>query len=176
MMNKQTNGLFGLTAYCFFLEEKQMTPEEKLDSLGVMLPEVPKPLGSYVPFVRTGNIVYLSGILPLKGGKLTRTGKVGGSVIPEDAARDARTCAINALAILKSAVGSLNNVKRCVRISGYVASAPDFTGQPGVINGASDFMFEVLGEAGRHARSAVGVNVLPLDSPVEIEFIFEVGE
>jgi enamine deaminase RidA (YjgF/YER057c/UK114 family) len=153
-----------------------MIPEEKLDSLGIILPEVPKPLGSYVPFVRTGNVVYLSGILPLKGGKLTRTGRVGESVAPEDAALDARTCAINALAILKSAVGSLDKVKRCVRISGFVASAGEFTGQPKVINGASDLMFEVFGEAGRHARSAVGVNVLPLDSPVEIEFIFEVAE
>jgi enamine deaminase RidA (YjgF/YER057c/UK114 family) len=153
-----------------------VTPEEKLESFGIVLPEVPKPLGSYVPFVRTGNIIYLSGMLPLRDGKLTRTGKVGQSVEPGDAALDARTCAINALAILKSAVGGLNNVKRCLRISGYVASAPDFTGQPKVINGASDFMFEVFGEAGRHARSAVGVNVLPLDSPVEIEFIFEVAE
>jgi enamine deaminase RidA (YjgF/YER057c/UK114 family) len=153
-----------------------VTHEEKLDSLGIILPETPKSLGSYVPFVRTGNIIYLSGMLPLRDGKLTRTGRVGESVAPEDAALDARTCAINALAILKSAVGSLNNVRRCVRISGYVASAPDFTGQPKVINGASDFMFEVFGEAGRHARSAVGVNVLPLDSPVEIEFIFEVVE
>lgn len=153
-----------------------MTPEERLDSMGIRLPEAPKPLGSYVPFVRTGNIIYLSGILPLVAGKLTRTGKVGEAVKPEDAARDARTCAINAVAILKSAIGSLDKVKRCVRISGFVASAGDFTGQPGVINGASDFMFEVFGEAGRHARSAVGVNVLPVESPVEIEFIFEVAD
>ncbi len=153
-----------------------MTPEKKIDSLGIILPETPKPLGSYVPFVRTGNIIYLSGVLPMSGGKLTRTGRVGESVTPEDAALDARTCAINALAILKSAVGSLDKVKRCVRISGFVASDGEFTGQPKVINGASDFMFEVFGEAGRHARSAVGVNVLPLDSPVEIEFIFEVAE
>jgi enamine deaminase RidA (YjgF/YER057c/UK114 family) len=159
-----------------FFKEEFMTPEEKLDSLGIKLPEAPKPLGSYVPFVRTGDIIYLSGMLPLVEGKLTRTGKVGEAVKADDAARDARTCAINALAILKSAVGSLDSVKRCVRISGFVASAGDFTGQPGVINGASDFMFEVFGEAGRHARSAVGVNVLPLDSPVEIEFIFEVAD
>lgn len=153
-----------------------MTPEEKLDSMGIILPETPKPLGSYVPFVRTGNIVYMSGILPLTNGKLARTGKVGKSVTPEEAAGDARTCAINALAIMREAAGSLDKVRRCVRISGFVASAADFSGQPGVINGASDFMFEVFGDAGRHARSAVGVNVLPLDSPVEIEFIFEVEE
>lgn len=153
-----------------------MTPEEKLDSMGITLPEATRPLGSYIPFVRTGNVVYLSGILPLRDGKLTRTGKVGETVTPEDATGDARICAINALAVLKSAVGTLDSVKRCVRISGFVASAVDFTGQPGVINGASDLMFEVFGEAGRHARSAVGVNVLPLDSPVEIEFIFEVTD
>ncbi|MEJ2695964.1 MAG: RidA family protein [Candidatus Sulfobium sp.] len=153
-----------------------MTPEEKIDSMGITLPAVAKPLGSYVPFVRAGNIVYLSGILPLREGKLTKTGKVGESVTPEEAAGDARTCAVNAVAILKSAVGTLDRVRRCVRISGFVASAGDFTGQPKVINGASDLMFEVFGEAGRHARSAVGVNVLPLDSPVEIEFIFEVED
>jgi enamine deaminase RidA (YjgF/YER057c/UK114 family) len=153
-----------------------VTPEEKIDSMGITLPAVPKPLGSYVPFVRAGNIVYLSGILPLREGKLTKTGKVGESVTPEEAAGDARTCAVNAVAILKSAVGTLDRVRRCVRISGFVASAGDFTGQPKVINGASDLMFEVFGEAGRHARSAVGVNVLPLDSPVEIEFIFEVED
>jgi enamine deaminase RidA (YjgF/YER057c/UK114 family) len=153
-----------------------VTPEEKIDSMGITLPAVAKPLGSYVPFVRAGNIVYLSGILPLREGKLTKTGKVGESVTPEEAAGDARTCAVNAVAILKSAVGTLDRVRRCVRISGFVASAGDFTGQPKVINGASDLMFEVFGEAGRHARSAVGVNVLPLDSPVEIEFIFEVED
>jgi len=151
-----------------------VTPEEKIKSLGIDLPEIPKPLGSYVPFVRTGNLVYLSGMLPLKDGKLLKTGRVGEAVSLEEAMLCARTAAINALAVLKSAVGSLNNVNRCVKISGFVASSCDFIDQPKVINGASDFLFEVFGEAGRHARAAVGVNILPLNSPLEVEFIFEV--
>ena len=153
-----------------------MTPEEKIKSLGIDLPELPKPLGSYVPFVRTGNLIYLSGMLPLKDGKLLKTGRVGEAVSLDDAVLCARTAAINALAVLKSAVGSLNNVNRCVKISGFVASSCDFIDQPKVINGASDFLFDVFGEAGRHARAAVGVNILPLNSPVEVEFIFEVRE
>jgi len=153
-----------------------MTPEEKLKSLCIDLPGLPKPLGSYVPFVKTGSLVYLSGMLPLKDGKLLKTGRVGESVSLDEAVLCARTAAINALAVLKSAVGSLDNVKRCVKISGFVASSSDFTDQPKVINGASDFLFEVFGDAGRHARAAVGVNVLPMSSPVEVEFIFEVGE
>ena len=151
-----------------------MTPEEKIKSLGIDLPEIPKPLWSYVPFVRTGNLVYLSGMLPLKDGKLLKTGRVGEAVSLDDAVLCARTAAINALAVLKSAVGSLDNVKRCVKISGFVASSADFIDQPKVINGASDFLFDVFGEAGRHARAAVGVNILPLNSPLEVEFIFEV--
>lgn len=153
-----------------------MTPEEKLKTLGIELPVVPNPLGSYIPFVRTGNLIYLSGMLPLKEGKLLKTGRVGESVTLEEAVRCARVSAINALAVLKSAAGSLDNVKRCVRISGFVSSAPDFTDQPKVLNAASDLIFEVFGEPGRHARAAIGVNVLPLNSPVEIEFIFEVRD
>jgi len=153
-----------------------MTPEEKLRKLSIDLPGIPKPLGSYVPFVKTGNLVYLSGMLPLKDGKLLKTGRVGETVSLEDAALCARTAAINALAVLRSVVGSVDNVKRCLKITGFVASSPDFTDQPKVINGASDLLFEVFGEAGRHARAAVGVNVLPMNSPVEIEFIFEVTE
>lgn len=151
-----------------------MTPEEKLRSMGIELPDMPKPLGSYVPFTRTGNLLYLSGMLPLKEGKLFRTGKVGESVTPEDAVECARLAAINALAVLRAAVGSLEKIKQCLKINGYIASASDFTGQPKVLNGASDLMFEIFGETGKHARAAVGVNVLPMDSPVEIEFIFEV--
>lgn len=151
-----------------------MTPEEKLKSLGIDLPEAPKPLGSYVPFVKTGNLIYLSGMLPMREGKLTKTGRVGESVSLEEAAEAAKIAAINGLAVLRSAIGGLEGVKRCVRIEGYVASAGNFTDQPKVLNGASDFMFAVFGEAGRHARTAVGVNVLPLDSPVEIALIFEV--
>jgi enamine deaminase RidA (YjgF/YER057c/UK114 family) len=151
-----------------------MKPEEKLKQLGIELPGVPKPLGAYVPFVRTGNLVYLSGMLPLKDGKLVMTGRVGGTVSAEDAAGCARIAAINALAVINAAAGGLDRVKRCVKITGFVASAEDFHGQPKVINGASELIVEVLGEAGMHARAAVGVNVLPMDSPVEIEFIFEV--
>jgi len=153
-----------------------MTPEEKLKTLGIELPEIPKPLGSYVPFVKTGNLIFLSGMLPLKGGKLLKTGRVGESVTIDEATQCAKTAAINALAVLRSAAGSLNKVKGCVNISAYVSSAEDFVDQPRVVNGASDFIFEVFGEAGRHSRVAVGVNVLPLHSPVEISFIFEIEE
>lgn len=151
-----------------------MSPEDKLKKLGIELPEALSPLGSYIPIVRTGNLVFLSGILPLIKGKLLRQGRVGESVSLDEARDDARTAAINALSVLKANIGSLNKVKRCVKITGYVASAPDFTEQPKVLNAASDLMFEIFGEAGRHARAAIGVNVLPLNSPVEIEFIFEV--
>ena len=152
-----------------------MTPEERLKQLGIELPDAPKPLGSYVPLVRTGNLVFLSGILPLVEGKLTREGRVGEKVTVDEAKEDARTAAINALAILKSHLGTLNKIRRCVKITGYVSSAPDFTEQPNVLNAASDFMLEIFGEVGRHARAAVGANVLPLNSPVELEFIFEVS-
>lgn len=151
-----------------------MSPEDKLKELGIELPEAPKPLGSYIPIVRTGNLVFLSGILPLVHGKLLRHGRVGEDINIDEAREDTRTAAINALSVLKSNIGSLNNVKRCVKITGYIASAPDFTEQPKVLNAASDLMFEIFGKTGRHARAAVGVNVLPLNSPVEIEFIFEV--
>ncbi|MDP2278980.1 MAG: RidA family protein [Nitrospirota bacterium] len=152
-----------------------MTPEERLKQLGIELPDAPKPLGSYVPLVRTGNLVFLSGILPLVEGKLLREGRVGEKVTVDEAREDARTAAINALAILKSNLGTLNKIRRCVKITGYVSSAPDFTEQPNVLNAASDFMFEIFGDVGRHARAAVGANVLPLNSPVELEFIFEVS-
>ncbi|OGW43142.1 MAG: hypothetical protein A2Y66_07575 [Nitrospirae bacterium RBG_13_41_22] len=151
-----------------------MSPEDKLKQLGVQLPEVPTPLGSYVPCVQTGNLVFLSGILPLREGKLTRTGRVGENIRLDEAKEDAKTAVLNALSVLKVNIGSLDKVKRCIKITGYVASAPDFTEQPKVLNAASDLIFEIFGEKGRHARAAVGVNVLPLNSPVEIEFIFEV--
>ena len=153
-----------------------MTAEEKLKELSVELPEIPKPLGSYVPFVKTGNLVYLSGMLPLKDGVLLKTGRVGETVSLEDAVLCARTAVVNALAVLKSAIGSLENVQRCVKITGFVASSADFADQPKVMNGASDLLFQVFGEEGRHARAAVGVNILPMNSPVEVEFIFEVKE
>ena len=153
-----------------------MTPEEKLKELSIDLPGIPKPLGSYVPFVKTGNLVYLSGMLPLQDGVLLKTGRVGETVSLEDAVLCARTAAVNALAVLKSAIGSLENVQRCVKITGFVASSADFADQPKAMNGASDLLFQVFGEEGRHARAAVGVNILPMNSPVEVEFIFEVKE
>ncbi|MDH5202600.1 MAG: RidA family protein, partial [Nitrospirota bacterium] len=149
-------------------------PEERLKKLGIELLEAPTPLGSYIPVVRTGNLVFLSGILPVKQGKLTKQGRVGEDINLDEAREEARTATINALSVLKADIGSLDKVRRCIKITGYVASAPDFTEQPKVLNAASDLLHEIFGEAGRHVRAAVGVNVLPLNSPVEIEFIFEV--
>jgi enamine deaminase RidA (YjgF/YER057c/UK114 family) len=151
-----------------------MSPEEKLKELGIELPEAPAPLGSYVPVVRAGNLIFLSGILPMVKGDLLRRGRVGENISVDEAKEDVKIAAINALSILKAQIGSLNSVKRCIKITGYIASASDFTEQPKVLNTASDLMYDIFGEAGRHARAAVGVNVLPLNSPVEIEFIFEV--
>jgi len=151
-----------------------MSPEDKLKELGIELPEAPDPLGSYIPVLRTGNLVFLSGMLPLIQGKLTRQGKVGKDIALDEAREDARVATVNALSILKAYIGSLEKVKRCVRITGYVASEHDFTEQSKVLNAASDFLYEIFGERGRHVRSSVGVNVLPLNSTLEIDFIFEV--
>jgi len=151
-----------------------VSPEDKLKELGIDLPDAPNPLGSYIPCIQTGGLLFLSGILPLKNGVLTRAGKVGESVSLDEAREDARIATINALSILKAHIGRLDKIKRCVKITGYVASAPDFTEQPKVLNAASDLLFEIFGESGKHTRAAVGVNVLPLNSPVELEFIFEV--
>ncbi len=145
----------------------------RLAELGVTLPAVAKPLAAYVPAVRTGNLVYTSGQLPLVGGKPSHFGKVGAQVSPEEGKVAARTCALNALAAIEALVG-IDSVVRVVKVVGFVASAPGFTGQPGVVNGASEFLGEVFGEAGSHARSAVGVAELPLDVPVEVELIVEV--
>lgn len=146
----------------------------RLSELGIELPTPAAPLAAYVPAMRTGNLVYTSGQLPLVGGKLTHTGKVGAEVSPEDAAVAARTCALNALAAIDALVG-IDAVARVVKVVGFVASAPGFTGQPGVINGASEFLGEVFGERGAHARSAVGVAELPVGAPVEVELIVEVS-
>jgi enamine deaminase RidA (YjgF/YER057c/UK114 family) len=151
------------------------TAAERLAALGLKLPPVATPVAAYVPAVRTGNYVYTSGQLPLVDGKLQATGKVGESVSPQVASGLARVCALNALAAAASVAGSLDAIARVVKVTGFVSSAPDFTGQAQVINGASEFLIEVLGEAGRHARSAVGMAVLPLDSPVEVEMIVEVS-
>ena len=133
------------------------------------------PQAAYVPAVRTGGYVYVSGQLPMVDGKLRATGKVGGSVSAADAAALARICALNAIAAAAAAAGGLDAITRVVKVTGFVASVPEFTGQPQVINGASELLIEVFGEAGRHARSAVGLAVLPLDSPVEVELIVEVA-
>lgn len=151
------------------------TPEARLAELGLQLPAVAAPVAAYVPAVRSGDHVFTSGQLPMVDGALVATGKVGAEVSPEQATELARTCALNALAAVKSQVGDLSAVRRVVKVVGFVASAPDFTGQPGVINGASELLGEVFGEAGRHARSAVGVAVLPLDAPVEVEITVEVA-
>jgi enamine deaminase RidA (YjgF/YER057c/UK114 family) len=148
--------------------------EERLAELGLVLPTVAAPVAAYVPAVVDGDRVWSSGQLPFVEGTLAVTGKVGlgeGLVSPDDAAAWARVCALNALAAVKSAIGDLDRLLRVVKVVGFVASDPSFTGQPGVINGASKLLADVLGEAGVHARSAVGVAVLPLDAPVEVELV-----
>jgi len=150
-----------------------MSASQRLAELGLTLPTVVKPLAAYVPAVRTGNLVYTAGQLPLTGGEMAETGKVGAQVSPEAAKAAARVCALNALAAIDALVG-IDSVTRVVKVVGFVASAPGFNGQPGVVNGASEFLGEVFGDAGAHARSAVGVSELPLDAPVEVELIVEV--
>ena len=145
----------------------------KLEQLGLELPTVVPPVANYVPAVRTGAFVYTSGQLPMVDGSLVATGKVGAAVSPEQAADLARTCALNALAAVDGLVG-IDSVVRIVKVVGFVASAPGFGGQPAVLNGASDVLGEIFGDAGVHARSAVGVAELPLDAPVEVELIVEV--
>jgi enamine deaminase RidA (YjgF/YER057c/UK114 family) len=151
-----------------------MTPEERLAELGLTLPTASAPLAAYVPTVRTGPYVYVSGQLPLIDGQLVATGKVGAEIAPEQAKEMAEACALNALAAVRSELGALSAVRRIVKVVGFVASAPDFSGQPEVVNGASELFTEVFGDAGRHARSAVGVAVLPRNAPVEVEVIVEV--
>ena len=148
---------------------------ERLAALGLSLPPVATPVAAYVPAVRTGNYVYVSGQLPIVDGKLQATGKVGASVGTEEAAALARVCALNGLAAAAGAAGGLDAITRIVKVTCFVASAPSFTGQAQVANGASEFLIQVLGDAGKHARSAIGMAVLPLDSPVEVELIAEVA-
>jgi enamine deaminase RidA (YjgF/YER057c/UK114 family) len=150
------------------------TTSTRLTELGIELPKVVAPLAAYVPAVRSGNLVFTAGQLPLVDGRLPRTGKVGAEVDATAAAELARTCALNALAAVHDLVG-VDAVVRVVKVVGYVASAPDFVGQPGVVNGASEVLGEIFGEDGRHARSAVGVASLPLDAPVEVELVVEVA-
>jgi enamine deaminase RidA (YjgF/YER057c/UK114 family) len=147
------------------------SPSERLRELGLTLPAVPQPAGAYVPAVRENDWIYTAGQLPFVDGALPETGLVGAEVTAERAAALARICALNALAAAAAAAGGIDQVRRVVKVVGFVASAPGFTAQPAVINGASDLIGQVFGDAGLHARSAVGVAVLPLGSPVEVELI-----
>jgi enamine deaminase RidA (YjgF/YER057c/UK114 family) len=153
--------------------------EDRLDELGLTVPDVAKPVAAYTPALRDGNLIFTSGQLPMVSGTLVQTGKVGTgdhAVSPEDAKKLAETCALNAIAAVKSVIGDLDKVTRVVKVVGFVASDPAFTGQPGVINGASELLSKAFGDAGVHARSAVGVAVLPLDAPVEVEIIVSVQD
>jgi enamine deaminase RidA (YjgF/YER057c/UK114 family) len=153
-----------------------VSPTERLAELGLTLPPVAMPQAAYVPAVRTGAYVYVSGQVPVVDGKLPATGKVGAEVSPADAAGLARICVLNAIAAAAAAAGGLDRIRRIVKVVGFVASAPGFNGQPLVVNGASELLIAVFGEEGRHARSAVGVAELPLDAPVEVELIAEVRD
>jgi enamine deaminase RidA (YjgF/YER057c/UK114 family) len=147
--------------------------DARLAELGITLPKVVPPVAAYIPAIVSGNLVFTSGQLPMVDGALPATGKLGAGVSAETGADLARQCALNALAAVESVIGSLDRVTRIVKVVGFVASDPSFTGQPGVINGASTVLGEIFGDAGVHARSAVGVSVLPLDSPVELELVVE---
>ena len=149
--------------------------EEKLKELGIELPEAPVPAGNYIPAVKTGNLLFISGQIPLENGKVAYTGKVSDDNL-ETAQKSAKSCAINILAQIKRETGSLDKVTKIVRLSGFVNSVPEFTQHPKVINPASDLMFEVFGEKGKHARIALGVGSLPLDSMTEIDAIVEISE
>ena len=152
-----------------------MTPEERIADLGLTIPDVVPPAAAYVPAARTGDLVYTAGQVPMVSGKLPARGKVGAEVSPEQAKELAQVCALNAIAAVKAEVGELSRVTRVVKVVGFVASDPGFTGQSQVINGASELLGKVFGEAGKHARSAVGMAALPLDAPVEVEMIVEVS-
>jgi enamine deaminase RidA (YjgF/YER057c/UK114 family) len=156
-------------------EAAERSPEARLLAIGLTLPKVTPPVAAYVPAVRTGSYVYTAGQLPVVEGQLLATGKVGADIGVAEAAALARTCALNALAAAASVAGGLDAIRRIVKVTGFVASAPTFTQQAQVINGASELLIEVFGEAGRHARSAVGMAVLPLNAPVEVELIAEVA-
>ena len=150
-----------------------MTATERMTELGLRMPEVARPVASYIPSTVSGNLVFTAGQLPFVDGKLPATGKVGSDVDPADAAGMARTAVLNALAAVETSIGSIDRITRIVKLVVFVASEPSFSGQPGIANGASDTLVEIFGEIGQHARSAVGVAVLPLDAPVELELIVE---
>lgn len=150
-----------------------MSTSVRLTELGIVLPDVAKPAGAYVPAVISGNLVFTAGQIPLVDGKLVATGKVGKEITVEQAKDIAKVCALNAVAAVKGVLGDLDRVKKIVKVVGFVASEPGFTQQPAVVNGASEILQEIFGDSGIHARSAVGVAVLPLDAPVEVELIVE---
>jgi enamine deaminase RidA (YjgF/YER057c/UK114 family) len=152
-----------------------MGAEARLSELGITVPDVVPPVAAYQPTARSGNLVYTAGQLPARDGEMLAVGKLGAGVSEEEGYECAKQCALNALAAIKAEIGSLDDVVRVVKVVVFVASAPDFTAQPKVANGASEFLGEVFGDAGKHARSAVGVSVLPLDVPVEVELTVEVG-
>lgn len=147
--------------------------DDRLAELGLTVPATSKPVAAYIPAIAVGNLVYTSGQLPMVDGELPARGKVGAEIDPEAARDFARACVLNGLAAARTAIGSLDRITRVVKVVGFVASDPEFFGQPHVINGASELLGEIFGDSGAHARSAVGVAVLPLNSPVEIEFVFE---
>jgi enamine deaminase RidA (YjgF/YER057c/UK114 family) len=149
------------------------SPESRLEELGIKLPATPAPAGAYVPATRAGNLVFTAGQLPLEAGELNIRGKVGDTVSVDEASEAARLCAMNALAAASTQTGGVGGISRIVKVTGFVASAPGFNEQPQVINGASDFLGEIFGDAGLHARSAVGVAELPMDAPVEVELVVE---
>lgn len=153
-----------------------MSAEAKLQEMGIHLPDAPKPVAAYVPFTRSGDLVFTSGQICMENGQLKYKGKVGKDLTPEEGYQAARLCAINTLAVLRAAVGSLDNVVQIVKVVGFVNSTPGFSAQPAVVNGASELYQQVFGDAGRHARSAVGASELPLDSAVEVEIIARVKE
>lgn len=151
------------------------TVDARLKELGIALPEAAAPAANYVPFVTVGTLVFVSGQLPVEGGEIRFAGRLGDGLSLEDGQKAARLCGLNLIAQAKAACGDLDRVKRVVRLGGFVASAPDFADHPKVVNGASDLMVEVFGEAGRHSRAAVGVAALPLGAAVEIDAVFEIG-
>jgi enamine deaminase RidA (YjgF/YER057c/UK114 family) len=156
-------------------QNRQMSYESKLKELGLTLPAPPKPMATYVPAVRAGDLLFLSGVLPLRDGQLVITGKLGAALSIEQGMEAAKVAVLNALAIIRSEVGSLDRVKHIVKMVGYIASAPGFSEQPQVLNGASDLLIAIFGEAGRHARVAVGAAELPRQAPVEIELIAQIA-
>ncbi|MFZ5826965.1 MAG: RidA family protein [Bacillota bacterium] len=153
-----------------------MSAEAKLKELGITIPEAPKPVAAYIPFVKTGDLVFTSGQIAIEAGQVKFKGKVGKDLTPEEGYQAARLCAINTLAVLRAAAGSLDKVQQIVKVVVFVNSAAGFSAQPAVANGASEFYLEVFGEAGRHARSAVGASELPLDTAVEVEVVARIAE